>query len=90
MDNKFETYQDFVESVTSDDSNDVDCYIARLKELKELGLNMALLDTATTGLCSEAGELHDITKKLKFHGKPYTDDVKHKLLKSCIFSLHNL
>ena len=36
MDNKFETYQDFVKSVTSDDSNDVDCYIARLKELKEL------------------------------------------------------
>lgn len=49
--------------------------------LDEQGCNIARLDTAFTGLCSESGEANDIVKKLKFHGKNYTPEVQDHLIK---------
>lgn len=62
MSKSLEKYQEFVAHVTSEASNDTEAYIARLRELSEAGLNMALLDTAASGLASEGGEFAEIVK----------------------------
>jgi NTP pyrophosphatase (non-canonical NTP hydrolase) len=75
-------YQDFVEVVTSDTSNDVDVLISRIRSLVEdaKGLNadnpvnLSLLLTAGLGLGSEGGEFQEIVKKIFFQGKPLTEE----------------
>lgn len=74
-------YGKFVDGVTSDASKDFESYIDSLKRLHEQGCDIARLDTAFTGLCSEAGEANDLVKKLKFHGKEYTDEIRQHLIK---------
>ncbi|MCK5615404.1 nucleoside triphosphate pyrophosphohydrolase family protein, partial [Candidatus Pacearchaeota archaeon] len=39
------------------------------------------LDTAFTGLCSESGEANDLVKKLKFHGKKWSPEIREHLIK---------
>lgn len=69
-------YEDFVERVTSPESNDIDTLINRLTELKSnpQGVNMSLLMTGAIGLGSEAGEFQEIVKKILFQGKPLNED----------------
>ena len=67
-------YQDFVQAVTSDASNNTGTFIARVLELQELGLNVPLLATAGIGLASEGGEFNEIVKKMLFQGKPFNED----------------
>ena len=69
-------YQDFVEAVTSNDSNSIDAMIQRLEELKalETDVNISLLLTAAIGLADEGGELLGIVKKILFHGKPLNEE----------------
>lgn len=67
-------YEDFVDGVTSDASKNHEAYIARLNELYAAGCNIARLDTAATGLNSEAGEFIEIVKKMKFQGKPFIEE----------------
>jgi NTP pyrophosphatase (non-canonical NTP hydrolase) len=68
-------YSKFVETVTSEDSNDTEKFIQRLRELEQNeNLNIALLNTASTGLASEGGEFSDIDKNMMFHGKPFTEE----------------
>lgn len=68
-------YKDFVQTVTSDASNDVAVMIRRLQELdNEINLNISLLMTAATGLASECGEFDEIVKKMVFQGKPFTEE----------------
>lgn len=81
MKKELHLYQDFVQGVTSKDSNELIAYIEHLKELFKQGLNMALLDTGATGLASESGEMLDIVKKLKFHGKNWDDETREKIIK---------
>ncbi len=70
-----EKYQDFVQAVTSDASNDVAAMIRRLQELdNEPNLNISLLLTAAVGLASEGGEFDEIVKKMVFQGKPFTEE----------------
>ena len=78
---KLHLYQDFVDSVISKDSTDIDEYIKRLEYLNSVGINMALMDTAATGMSSESGELLDIVKKLKFHGKEWDASTQEHLEK---------
>jgi hypothetical protein len=66
-------YQDFVQAVTSDPSNDIEVFIARVRELNELGVNVPLLITGGIGLASEGGEFNEIVKKMLFQGKPYDE-----------------
>lgn len=68
-------YQDFVEAVTSQPSNDVSTMLKRIAELaKEPNLNISLLLTAGIGLASEGGEFNEIVKKMTFQGKPFNEE----------------
>lgn len=79
-------YSDFVEAVTSRDSNDLTSFINRLDyldgmwddKLEEKGptINVPLLLTSAIGLGSETGEFQEIVKKLFFQGKPLTEETK--------------
>ncbi|HEY6435438.1 MAG TPA: nucleoside triphosphate pyrophosphohydrolase family protein [Ignavibacteriaceae bacterium] len=67
-------YSEFVDGVTSAVSKDDELFIARIRELSALGLQVARLNTAGTGLASEGGEFSEIVKKILFHGKEYNAD----------------
>jgi NTP pyrophosphatase (non-canonical NTP hydrolase) len=68
-------YSKFVETVTSEASNNTEVFIERLKELNDTNnINPALLLTASTGLGSEGGEFQEIVKKMMFQGKPFTEE----------------
>lgn len=68
-------YQNFVEGVTSEESNDTTAMLRRLLELaNEPNLNISLLMTAAVGLASEGGEFNEIVKKMIFQGKPYNEE----------------
>ena len=71
-------YKDFVEAITSAESNDTETLIARLRELDK-DTNVALLTTAAIGLASEGGEFDEIVKKMLFQGKPFTEDTRFHL-----------
>ena len=78
-------YSEFVEAVTSEQSNSTNIWILRVAELERTArsegvpLNLALLATAGIGLSSEGGEFNEIVKKLLFQGKPYTQDIRYHL-----------
>ena len=73
-------YKDFVEAVTSDNSNNIEVLIARLRELEE-HVNISLLTTAGIGLASEGGEFNEIIKKMLFQGKPFNEDNRFHLMR---------
>lgn len=68
-------YKDFVETVTSGESNQTEALITRMREL-DTEFNVALLSTASIGLASEGGEFSEIVKKLLFQGKPFNEDIR--------------
>lgn len=67
-------YKDFVEKVTSAESNAFGALNSRLIELHDAGVNPALLLTASIGMASEGGEFSEIVKKCTFQGKPMDRD----------------
>ena len=68
-------YKEFVEKVTSMQSNETGGLIAQLENLeKDSDVNMALLLTGSIGIASEGGELAEIVKKCIFQGKPLDDE----------------
>lgn len=69
-------YQQFVEAVTSKESNNYDHLHKRILELAngEPVINPALLLTAGIGLASEGGEFNEIVKKMFFQGKPLNEE----------------
>jgi NTP pyrophosphatase (non-canonical NTP hydrolase) len=62
-------YQDFVEEVTSDESNTVVKMNQRMIALSEF-CNPSLLLTGAVGISAEGGEFMEIVKKCIFQGKP--------------------
>ncbi len=74
-------YAQFVDGVTSDASKDTEVLIKQIRKLESQGVNFARLDTAFTGLASESGESADLIKKLKYHGKDYTPEIREHLIK---------
>jgi NTP pyrophosphatase (non-canonical NTP hydrolase) len=66
-------YKEFVQAVTSDESNDTEMMILRIREL-EKDVNVSLLLTGAVGLSAEGGEFMEIVKKTIFQGKPMNDD----------------
>ena len=69
------SYQRFVETVTSIQSNELDAFVASIKTTqRESGVNMALLMTAAIGMAAEGGEFAEIPKKVAFQGKPMDED----------------
>lgn len=68
-------YAEFVLTVCSDPSKDIDAFIKQLDELaKNSTVNIPLLLTSGIGLASEGGEFNEIVKKIFFQGKPLNED----------------
>ncbi|MSQ05518.1 MAG: pyrophosphatase [Nitrosomonadaceae bacterium] len=79
-------YKDFVERITSPESNNLYYFINRCKELEEQtlvegspDLNVPLFLTAAMGIGSEGGEFQEIAKKIFFQGKPLTTETVNHL-----------
>ena len=66
-------YKEFVEAVTSAESNELATLTQRLSDL-DSKVNISLLMTGAIGLASEGGEFSEIVKKCVFQGKPMEDD----------------
>lgn len=90
MNNKIDLnkYMEFVQAVTSKESNDLTTFMNRLDRLdgnyEAYGpdgeymhgpsINVPLLLTAAIGLGSETGEFQEIIKKMMFQGKPLNEE----------------
>lgn len=69
-------YTDFVNAVTSNETNDVECFIQRVQFLsKTTNVNISLLLNSSIGLAAEGGEFSELPKKIVFQGKEITEDV---------------
>ena len=77
---RFETYKEFVSSVTSEASTDFLALSDRLVQLDEKGANIERLLTAGVGINAEGGEFLEIIKKMIFQGKPFNQDNKDHLI----------
>ena len=67
-------YKDFVQEVTSAESNAFGAMNKRMEVLSDDGINPALLLTGAIGMASEGGEFSEIVKKCIFQGKPMDDE----------------
>ena len=68
-------YEEFVEKVTSPESNKSGAFYGRVQELESTtGVNIPLLLTASICLSSEGGEFSEIVKKCLFQGNPLNDE----------------
>lgn len=75
-------YSQFVEAVTSRESNDLTTFMNRLdrldanyeEEVHGPDINVPLMITAALGLSAESGEFTEVVKKLVFQGKPLTEE----------------
>ena len=76
----FESYEKFVDTVTSDASTSFLALSDRLVELDEKGANIERLLTAAVGISAEGGEFTEIVKKMIFQGKPYDKSNKEHLI----------
>lgn len=78
----FKDYCLFVDSVTSETSRNDEVLRAKTAELSErLNGNFARMDTAVAGIAGEAGEIADLWKKLKFHGKELNEENRNNMIK---------
>ena len=71
-------YSEFVNKVTSAESNNSDHLTRRIKELDRQfpNFNTSLLLTAAIGLAAEGGEFAELPKKIFFQGKPFDEEVR--------------
>ncbi len=70
-------YKQFVEQVTSEESNDTEILAQRLQQIEdETNVNISLLLTGAIGLSSEGGEFAEIVKKCLFQGKALDKDTR--------------
>ena len=66
-------YKEFVQEVTSEQSDNVSAMTDRMMEMSEWA-NASLLLTGAIGIASEGGEFAEIVKKCIFQGKPMDDE----------------
>ena len=68
-------YQEFVQAVTSEESNSTKAMTDRIEQLSnESDVNLSLLMTAAIGLAAETGEFAELPKKIIFQGKDLSED----------------
>jgi NTP pyrophosphatase (non-canonical NTP hydrolase) len=76
-------YINFVKKTTSSASSDVDVLIDRIRELDGEGVKLTHLLTFALGMIGELGETVDLIKKVLFQNKPYSDEVKSRIIGEC-------
>ena len=69
-------YQEFVQAVTSAESNNTGDMKTAIDRLEESGVNISLLLTGAVGISAEGGEFMEIVKKCIFQGKPLDEDTQ--------------
>ena len=70
-------YTEFVNAITSRDSENTDEFIKRLYQLQlDSNFNVSLAITSAMGMSGEAGEFSEIFKKVLFHGKPFNEETR--------------
>ena len=69
-------YQEFVQEVTSQESNDSGEMAMAISKLEESGVNVSLLLTGAIGISAEGGEFMEIVKKCIFQGKPLSKETQ--------------
>ena len=69
-------YKEFVQEVTSKESNQLSEMFYRAKDVETANpnINIALLLTGAIGIASEGGEFSEIVKKVIFQGKPMDNE----------------
>ena len=67
-------YMDFVQEVTSSESNAFGAMNKRMEVLSDGGINPSLLLTGDIGMASEGVEFAEIVKKWLFQGKTMDDE----------------
>ena len=69
-------YTEFVDAVTSKESNDYISFNSRYFEIQKDpdGIPVHRLLTAALGICAEGGEFTEVVKKMVFQGKPVNDE----------------
>ena len=70
-------YQEFVQAVTSAESNNTGDMKTAIDRLEESGVNISLLLTGAVGISAEGGEFMEIVKKCIFQGKPLDEDTQY-------------
>ena len=70
-------YKEFVQAVTSAESNNVGDMKTAIDNLEDSGVNVSLLLTGAVGISAEGGEFMDIVKKCIFQGKPLDEDTQY-------------
>lgn len=74
-------YKDFVQAVTSEQSNNSDKMAESIANLELEGINMSLLLTGAVGISAEGGEFMEIIKKCIFQGKPMDEDTRYHAMR---------
>ena len=75
-------HRNFVNSVTSETTVDIDLFIDRLLVFQDGDaewIEPQRLLTGAIGICSEGGELLDLVKKILFQGKEPTPELREKI-----------
>lgn len=70
-------YTEFVQAVTSSESNNTGDMKTAIDRLEDSGVNVSLLLTGAVGISAEGGEFMEIVKKCIFQGKPLDDDTQY-------------
>jgi len=70
-------YKEFVQAVTSAESNNVGDMKTAIDNLEDSGVNVSLLLTGAVGISAEGGEFMEIVKKCIFQGKPLDEDTQY-------------
>jgi NTP pyrophosphatase (non-canonical NTP hydrolase) len=75
-----EKYTEFVKGVTSGPSEDLEKFIARLRDLAAgkdgVSINVPLMVCGGIGLGSEGGEFEEVVKKILFQEKPMNEETR--------------
>jgi len=70
-------YKEFVQAVTSAESNNVGDMKTAIDNLEDSGVNVSLLLTGAVGISAEGGEFMEIVKKCIFQGKPLNEETQY-------------
>ena len=69
-----DSYLEFVDGVTSEQSKDYEAFVYRIQELEGEEFPTERLLTAAVGMSAEAGEFTEVVKKIIFQGKPVNEE----------------